>query len=161
MESRQWESISAKGGDALKENFGKFGRGGKMGRERILGFVLAGVLLVSLMGSRGYCELSTQTQDSSYVTKGQVSVKVTEGKMANKLSVAGPNSKYKLPGAKPAGFWAGLWHGIIIIVTYIISLFNSNVRIYEVNNTGRGYDFGFMIGVSGLICGGVRGFGRR
>ena len=32
--------------------------------------------------------------------------------MPNVLAVAGPNSKYKLPDATPAGFWAGLWHGI-------------------------------------------------
>jgi hypothetical protein len=30
--------------------------------------------------------------------------------MANILAVAGPNSKYKLPNAQPAGFWAGVWH---------------------------------------------------
>lgn len=77
--------------------------------------------------------------------------------MANPLAVAGPNSKYKLPDAKPAGFWAGLWHGMIIVITFIISLFDANVRIYETNNTGRGYDIGFMIGVSGIICGGIKG----
>lgn len=65
----------------------------------------------------------------------------------NILSVAGPNSKYKLPGVKPAGFWAGFWHGIIAVITFIVSLFTSNVRIYETNNTGHGYDFGFMLGI--------------
>lgn len=73
--------------------------------------------------------------------------------MPNALSVAGPNSKYKLPGSKPAGFWAGLWHGIIAVITFIISLFNSNVRLYETNNTGRGYDFGFMLGIGALLSG--------
>ena len=73
--------------------------------------------------------------------------------MANILAVAGPNSKYKLPGAEPAGFWAGFWHGIISPITFIVSLFNPDVRIYEVNNRGRLYDFGFIIGISGA-CGG-------
>ena len=68
--------------------------------------------------------------------------------MANILAVAGPNSKYKLPGAEPAGFWAGFWHGIISPITFIVSLFNPDVRIYEVNNRGRLYDFGFIIGIS-------------
>ncbi len=68
--------------------------------------------------------------------------------MANILAVAGPNSKYKLPEASPAGFWSGLWHGIITPITFIVSLFNANVRIYETNNKGRLYDFGFLIGVS-------------
>ncbi len=68
--------------------------------------------------------------------------------MANILAVAGPNSKYKLPEANPAGFWAGLWHGIILPLTFMVSLFNANVRIYETSNRGRLYDFGFIIGTS-------------
>ncbi|MGA7239129.1 MAG: hypothetical protein WBY44_25840 [Bryobacteraceae bacterium] len=67
--------------------------------------------------------------------------------MANVLAVAGPNSKYKLPDATPAGFWAGLWHGMIAPLLFWISLFAPGVRIYETNNKGRRYDFGFLIGV--------------
>ena len=74
--------------------------------------------------------------------------------MANILAGAGPNSKYQLPGAKPAGFWAGLWHGLIAPITFIVSLFTPNVRIYETNNRGRLYDFGFIIGISGSFGGG-------
>ena len=74
--------------------------------------------------------------------------------MANILAVAGPNSKYQLPGAKPAGFWAGLWHGLIAPITFIVSLFTPNVRIYETNNRGRLYDFGFIIGISCSFGGG-------
>jgi len=68
--------------------------------------------------------------------------------MANILAVAGPNSRYKLPGAKPAGFLAGFWHGMIAPIVFIISLFNSKVRIYETNNKGLWYDFGFFIGIA-------------
>lgn len=68
--------------------------------------------------------------------------------MANALSVAGPNSKYQQPGAVPTAFLAGLWHGLILPITFIVSLFNMNVRIYESNNSGRWYDFGFIIGAS-------------
>jgi len=67
--------------------------------------------------------------------------------MANILALAGPNSKYKQPGAKPAGFWAGLWHGILAVIVFILSLFTPKVRIYETNNRGRLYDFGFLLGV--------------
>ena len=74
--------------------------------------------------------------------------------MANILAVAGPGSKYSIPGANAAGFWAGLWHGLICPITFIVSLFSSNVRIYEVNNRGRWYDFGFIIGVSSAFGGG-------
>ncbi|OOY85753.1 hypothetical protein BOW14_09675 [Solemya velum gill symbiont] len=49
----------------------------------------------------------------------------------------------------PAGFWYGLWHGVISVVTLVIHLFNENVLVYEVNNVGGWYDFGFLLGV---IC---------
>jgi hypothetical protein len=74
--------------------------------------------------------------------------------MANVLAVAGPNSKYQQAGAQPAGFWAGVWHGLIVPITFIVSLFNTNVRIYERNNRGRWYDFGFIVGASASIGGG-------
>ncbi len=50
------------------------------------------------------------------------------------------------PGHK-AGFWAGLWHGLIIIITFIFSLFDKKVGIYEVNNAGWPYNLGFIIGL--------------
>ena len=46
-----------------------------------------------------------------------------------------------------AGFWYGLWHGAISIISMIIHLFNQNVLVYEVNNVGGWYDFGFLLGV--------------
>ncbi len=49
--------------------------------------------------------------------------------------------------AKSAGFWAGLWHGLIVIVTFIISLFTDKVGVYEANNSGSWYDFGFILGI--------------
>jgi hypothetical protein len=74
--------------------------------------------------------------------------------MANILAVAGPDSRYRQPGAAPAGFWAGLWHGVISPLTFVVSLFNPDVRIYETNNRGLWYDFGFIVGVSGAFGGG-------
>ena len=62
--------------------------------------------------------------------------------------------------AKPAGFWAGLWHGLICAVTFIISLFTDSVRMYEVNNTGGWYDFGFLIGAA-ILLGGSWGPSRK
>jgi hypothetical protein len=47
---------------------------------------------------------------------------------------------------QPAGFLRGLWHGFIILVTFVISLFTDTVSIYEVNNNGNWYDFGFVLG---------------
>jgi hypothetical protein len=48
--------------------------------------------------------------------------------------------------AKPAGFWAGLWHGLICVITFIISLFSDSVEMYEVSNNGGWYNFGFLLG---------------
>jgi len=61
---------------------------------------------------------------------------------------------------RPAGFWFGLWHGIITPVTFVISLFSRNTQIYEVHNNGGWYDFGFLLGI-GLICGGGGGGAAR
>ena len=54
----------------------------------------------------------------------------------------------------PAGFWAGLWHGFIIVVTFIIGLFTNSVQIYARNNTGGWYDFGFVLGAMIMLGGG-------
>lgn len=54
--------------------------------------------------------------------------------------------------SKPAGFFSGVWHGWIAPVTLIIGIFNHNIRIYEVVNTGWWYDFGYYIAV-------ISGFG--
>lgn len=53
----------------------------------------------------------------------------------------------------PAGFFWGLWHGVISVITLLIHLFNENVAVYEINNTGGWYDFGFLLGVI-LVWGG-------
>jgi len=81
--------------------------------------------------------------------------------MTNLLAIAGPGSKYQLLGAKPAGFWAGVWHGMICPITFVVSLFNPRVRIYETHNRGRLYDFGFIIGICGAFGGSGRQAGRN
>ena len=58
------------------------------------------------------------------------------------------------PGADLApGFWRGVWQGFIAPITFIVSLFNTDVRIYAFPNAGRWYDFGFMLGISGFSGG--------
>ncbi|MCE5256980.1 MAG: hypothetical protein LLF89_09070 [Spirochaetaceae bacterium] len=52
----------------------------------------------------------------------------------------------------PAGFFVGIWHGWIAPVSLIFGIFNGNTRIYEVNNTGWWYDFGFYMAI-------ISGFG--
>ena len=52
----------------------------------------------------------------------------------------------------PAGFFSGVWHGWIAPVTLVISIFNRHIHIYEVNNIGFWYDFGYYMAI-------ISGFG--
>jgi hypothetical protein len=61
---------------------------------------------------------------------------------------------------KIAGFWMGLWHGIIAPVTFVISLFSRSVTVFEVYNSGGWYTFGFLIGAS-MTLGGSGGAASR
>ncbi|MQA79637.1 MAG: hypothetical protein GEV10_14350 [Streptosporangiales bacterium] len=66
---------------------------------------------------------------------------------------AGPNDATAGGSSDLAGFWLGLWHGVISPVTFVISLFTSDVSIYEVHNNGNWYDFGFILGVAAAFSG--------
>jgi hypothetical protein len=59
-----------------------------------------------------------------------------------------------------AGFWLGLWHGIIAPVTFVISLFSDKVHVYEVHNNGNWYTFGFLLGLA-IVLGGGGGAAAR
>jgi hypothetical protein len=59
------------------------------------------------------------------------------------------------------GFWRGLWHGIIAPIAFLVSLFSDHVRVYAFPNSGRWYDFGFMVGIGGFSHGVWRGSARR
>lgn len=74
----------------------------------------------------------------------------------------GPNTAAGEAGAdgEIAGFWNGLWHGIIAPVTFVISLFRDAVSMYEVHNNGGWYDFGFLFGMMMILGGGGGGAAR-
>lgn len=73
----------------------------------------------------------------------------------------GPNDMEKMPDreGKIAGFWMGLWHGLISPITFVISVFTENIRFYEIHNSGNWYNFGFVLGAGLFLSGGI--FGRR
>lgn len=74
---------------------------------------------------------------------------------------AGPNtSAYTAGEGSIAGFWLGLWHGMISPGTFIISLFSDSVNFYEVHNNGGWYNFGFVLG-SGILFGGAGASSRK
>jgi len=60
-----------------------------------------------------------------------------------------------------AGFWLGLWHGIISPITFIISLFSRSIYVFEVHNNGAWYTFGFLLGASMTFGGSGGGAARR
>jgi hypothetical protein len=72
----------------------------------------------------------------------------------------GPNTLANIPDEQGhvAGIWLGLWHGIIAPVTFVISIFDKNVQMYDVHNDGNWYNFGFLLGMAvffGAGSGGV------
>jgi hypothetical protein len=86
------------------------------------------------------------------------------GVLALAACAAGPNDVASTGATHLAGFWPGLWHGIISPVTFVISLFNHDVGMYEVHNVGGWYDFGFLLGVMLVFSGGAgsrRGISTR
>jgi hypothetical protein len=54
----------------------------------------------------------------------------------------------------PPGFFMGLLHGFIIVISFIGSLF-TDARIYAFPNSGGWYDFGYLIG-AGVFFGSMR-----
>jgi len=74
------------------------------------------------------------------------------------VSCAPGNSRFE---EKPAGFFAGLWHGFIALFSFVIGLFSDSVNMYEVSNSGNWYDLGFLIGVSIFFGGGGAGSRKR
>lgn len=73
---------------------------------------------------------------------------------------ANPNAGVPAPDGNVAGFWMGLWHGLIAPITFIISLFSDTVNVYEVYNNGNWYNFGFVFGLS-MSFGGSGAGGSR
>ena len=51
-----------------------------------------------------------------------------------------------------AGFFYGIWHGWLAPLSLILKFFNPEHSIYEINNTGLGYEFGFYMAI-------ISGFG--
>ena len=71
----------------------------------------------------------------------------------------GPNALEKTAdaGGKVAGFWMGIWHGLISPITFIVSVFSKDVRLYEVHNSGGWYNLGFVLGAGLFLSGGILG----
>lgn len=49
------------------------------------------------------------------------------------------------------GFWGGAWHGTVAPLAFIGELFSDDIAIYAINNNGRWYDFGYVLGLVGAF----------
>jgi len=76
---------------------------------------------------------------------------------------AGPNELRNSPDedGEVAGFWMGLWHGLISPISFVISLFSKSVYVFEVHNNGGWYTFGFLLGASSVFGGSGGGAASR
>lgn len=63
--------------------------------------------------------------------------------------VPGDGSK---TSSNPAGLLSGIWHGWIAPFSLVLSIFDKQISIYEIFNTGFWYDFGFYAAI-------ISGFG--
>jgi hypothetical protein len=81
-------------------------------------------------------------------TSSNTSIQLQSSDTTIQLSLPGPNPMVNQPDGqgRVARAVAGLWHGLIVPVTLILSFFDSNVEIYEVHNAGSEYNFGFFLG---------------
>lgn len=127
----------------------------------------------------GHLDLRRRRSGSSATTVGLVTASISDRRMCARqrrrqrlalfavlsalmlLSSCAPGPNLAGGPQADAGFWLGLWHGVIVPVTFVISLFTDAVSVYEVSNTGNWYDFGFVFGVMMSLGGGGAGAGRR
>lgn len=51
-----------------------------------------------------------------------------------------------LPDSERASFWSGAWNGLTMTPAFVLSIFCDDITIYNVNNDGGWYNFGFIGG---------------
>jgi hypothetical protein len=135
-----------------------------MGHKAYL-MLFATVLLVVLSS----CAPGTVVLGSTPAPQAQAATPAPGGQInlpgiSIQVYAPGPNPLVNTPDAhgRPAGFWLGLWHGIISPITLVASFVTKqNVQIYEVHNEGSLYNLGFFLGI--LVMPGIFGLllGRR
>ena len=60
----------------------------------------------------------------------------------------------------PPGFLKGLFHGFIVLFSFIGSIF-TDFKIYSIYNSGVWYDFGFILGVMMFFGGSGAGVKKK
>jgi len=134
-------------------------------KKRSVGFAIIFMMIVLAAG----CSPNSVAQVNTPVPNADAGTPPPNGQ----INVPGVSIQIYTPGLNPlvntadahgraAGFFLGLWHGVISLITLVVSFFNSNVQMYEVHNDGSLYNLGFLLGVAAvfLILGGIVGSRR-
>jgi hypothetical protein len=115
--------------------------------KKILVFVLLAGVIAALVGCTPGASVDLNDEPNSEI----------------QFTTPGPNPEVDTPAENGhvAGLGTGLWHGLISVVTLIVSFFNPAVQMYEVHNNGPMYNLGFLLGAIVLFA--ILGFsgGRR
>jgi hypothetical protein len=130
-------------------------------------FILLTIILVMVMvntpdaGTSQPNNSVPNAQDITPTPIGEINVPA----FSIKIFAPGPNPLANTVDAynHVSGFLIGIWHGITSLITLVMSLFNTNMQMYEVHNDGFPYNLGFLIGVAiiFLILGMFVGLRRR
>jgi hypothetical protein len=115
--------------------------------KKILSFALFAVLLTVLTSCAPGTNVNLEKTDSEI-----------------QFTTPGANPELNTPTANgsAAGLGTGLWHGLISVVTLVMSFFNPEIQMYEIHNTGPLYNLGFLIGAIVLFAVlGLAGSARR
>lgn len=83
--------------------------------------------------------------------KQMISIGLTSVLILLLMTACMPNPSESID-ASPSGFFKGVWHGWIAPISLIFGFFNDHTRVYDPNNTGWWYDFGFYMAI-------ISGFG--
>lgn len=106
--------------------------------KKISVFVVIAVLLVTLAGCAPGTNVNLNDKPNAEIQF------TTPG--------ANPELNKSAENGKVAGLGTGLWHGLISVVTLIVSFMNPDVQMYEVHNNGPMYNLGFLIGAIVLFA---------
>lgn len=119
-------------------------------KKKLIVFILMATLLVMVAGCTpgSAITLNTpvpETKAGTPAPGGDIDVPG----VSIDVNAAGPNPLLNTPDKEGhvAGILMGIWHGIISLVTLVISFVNPNVQMYEVHNDGGPYNLGFFLGI--------------
>lgn len=70
------------------------------------------------------------------------------------LSLSGCATSMAGVNTGSAGFFTGVWHGFICVFSFIGSLFDNQIAVYQTPNNGSWYNFGFLMGIGAFTSSG-------